>query len=384
MRRIGKTSLLYAFHQRHRQPERGAPLTVYLSLAERRAGMMDTKKTVSAVFYSAIAHALGKIHFSSNDINRELGEKLKQNLGSERNVVQNSILQFLDPDSIADSLTVLSERILEWVGGATRIIYLVDEAETLVLPYRGGDTKRLELEQLLLGLREVSQTSTHIGILLSGSNHIAEFARSYKNAFFGSSLQIGLSGMTDPKTAGKIVSPEKLASYIEFKGEAVKYATDMCAGMPQFLWQLGGATAAIVRSGRVTKSDIRQGVSVLVGEQNIDLPFKAYEVLEPIEHMLGIQGQREQDLLWLLLWRVAHSSSLIADEAQQSFIIDQSLLELDEPDGWKSRLLLLVDLEILEISRPSMYRFRVPIFAEGFRAPRQEYSYRLRHQRAGA
>ena len=100
--------------------------------------------------------------------------------------------------------------------------------------------------------------------------------------------------------------------------------------------------------------------------------------------MLGIQGQREQDLLWLLLWRVAHSSSLIADEAQQNFIIDQSLLELDEPDGWKSRLLFLVDLEILEISRPSMYRFRVPIFAEGFRAARQEYSYRLRHQRAGA
>jgi hypothetical protein len=138
-----------------------------------------------------------------------------------------------------------------------------------------------------------------------------------------------------------------------------------------------------VRSGPVTKADVRQGVTALVGERSIDLPFKAYDVLEPIEQMLELHGQREQDLLWLLLWRVANSSSLVVDEAQQSYIIDQSLLELDEFESWKSRLLALVDLKILEMSRPSLYRFRVPIFAAGFRAPRQEHGYHLRHQRAG-
>ena len=383
MRRIGKTSLLYAFHGRHRQPRRDAPITVYFSLAERRAAMMDSSQQVSAVFYSAIAQALGKRNFSSTDLNGELGEKLRQRLGSERDAVRNAILDLRDSESLADSLTILSERLLDWAGGATRVIYLVDEAETLVLPYRGGEAKRLELEQLLQGLREISQTSTKVGLLLSGSNHIAEFARSYKNAFFGSSLQIDLAGLTNPETARKLVSPDKLAPYVAFAGEPVRYAIDMCAGMPQFLWQLGAATTAIVRSGPVTKADVRQGVSALVGGRSIDLPFKAYEVLEPIEHMLGLQGQREQDLLWLLLWRVANSSSLVVDEAQQSYIIDQSLLELDELEAWKSRLLSLVDLDILEMPRSSMYRFRVPIFAEGFRAPRQQHAYHLRHQRAG-
>jgi hypothetical protein len=383
MRRIGKTSLLYAFHGLHRQPRRDAPITVYFSLAERRAAMMDPTLQVSAVFYSAIAQALGKRNFSSTDLNGELGEKLRQRLGSERDAVRNAILELRDSESLADSLTILSERLLDWAGGATRVIYLVDEAETLVLPYRGGEAKRLELEQLLQGLREISQTSTKVGLLLSGSNHIAEFARSYKNAFFGSSLQIDLAGMTNPETAQKLVSPAKLAPYVSFAGEPVRYAIEMCAGMPQFLWQLGAATTAIVRSGPVTKADVRQGVSALVGGRSIDLPFKAYEVLEPIEHMLGLQGQREQDLLWLLLWRVANSSSLVVDEAQQSYIIDQSLLELDELEAWKSRLLSLVDLDILEMPRSSMYRFRVPIFAEGFRAPRQQHAYELRRQRAG-
>lgn len=383
IRRIGKTSLLYAFHNRHRRPERDAPVTVYFSLAERRAGMMDPGSQVSAVFYSAIAHALGKRHFASGDLNGELGEKLRQRLGTDRDAVRSAILGLRDPESLADSLTVLSEHLLDWAGGATRVIYLVDEAETLVLPYRGGEAKRLQLEQLLQGLREVSQTSTRVGLLLSGSNHIAEFARSYKNAFFGSSLQIDLAGIKDHDTARKLVSPDRLAPYIGFTGEPVRYAIEMCAGMPQFLWQLGAATSAIVRSGAVTKADVRQGVSALVGERNTDLPFKAYDVLEPIEHMLGLQGQREQDLLWLLLWRVANSSSLIADEAQHNYIIDQSLLELDEFESWKSRLLSLVDLEILAMPRQARYRFRVPIFAEGFRAPRQQHVYHLRQQRAG-
>jgi hypothetical protein len=382
MRRIGKTSLLYAFHGRHRQPDRNTPVTVYFSLAERRGAMMDPGQSVSSVFFSAIAQALGKRHFSSNDLNRELGEKLKQKFGSERDAIRNAILELRDPESVADSLTILSENLLDWIGGAPRIIYLIDEADTLVLPYKGGDAKRLELEQLLQGLREVSQTSTKVGLLLCGSNHIDEFTQSYKEAFFGSSVQIPLSGMTATETARKLISPDKLAPYVKFTGEPVRYAIDLCAGMPQFLWQLGAATSAIVRSGPVSKADVRQGVSVLVGERTLDLPFKAYEVLEPIEHMLGLQGQREQDLYWLLLYKVANSSSLVVDEAQQSFIIDQSLLELDEFEGWKQRLISLCSLSILEMTRPAMYRFKVPIFAEGFRALRQHQKYLIRHQRA--
>ncbi len=382
MRRIGKTSLLYAFHERYRHPDRNKPTTVYFSLAERRAAMMASDVSVSSVFFSAIAQALGKRHFSSTDKNRELGERLKQKFGNERDAIRKAIFELWDSESVADSLTNLSESLLKWTGGGPRIIYLIDEAETLVLPYKGTEAKRLELEQLLQGLREVSQTSTKVGLLLCGSNHIDEFTHSYKEAFFGSSVGISLNGITATETARKLISPDKLARYITFTGDSVRYAIELCAGMPQFLWQLGAATSAIVRSGPVGKADVRQGVSLLVGERTLDLPFKAYEILEPIEHMLGLQGQREQDLSWLLLYRVANSSSLVVDEAQQNFIIDQSLLELDEFEGWKQRLISLVNLSILEMTRPAMYRFRVPIFAEGFRALRQQQKYLVRHQRA--
>jgi hypothetical protein len=116
-------------------------------------------------------------------------------------------------------------------------------------------------------------------------------------------------------------------------------------------------------------------------DRSVDLPFKAYDVLEPLEYMLGLHGAREQDLFWLLLWRVAHASSLANEQVQQHFIVDQELLQIDNSEAWKSRLIALVDLNILEIPRPSMYRFRVPIFAEAFRATKHRHNYHVRLQR---
>src|SRR5207245_279026 len=101
--------------------------------------------------------------------------------------------------------------LLERLAGEhRRIVFLVDEAETLVLPFRAGGTKRLELEQFLQSLREVSQTSQSVGILLSGSNHINEFSRTYKDAFFGSCVRIELGGIADFKLARRIVAPNQL------------------------------------------------------------------------------------------------------------------------------------------------------------------------------
>ena len=237
---------------------------------------------------------------------------------------------------------------------------------------------------MLQSLRETSQTSQSVGILLSGSNHINEFDREYKNAFFGSCVRIELAGIHDVRYARQMVSPSRLASYIQFDETAIQYAIRLCAGMPQFMWQLGAATAFLVRSGPATRSDIRRAVTALVGDASNELPFKPFDVLEPLEHMLALQGARERDLLWLLLWRIAAASSLVAEEATQYLVLDQTLQELDSLERWKERLASLVQLDILEIPKPSAYQFKVPIFAEGFRARRNQQEYQVRLQRVGS
>jgi hypothetical protein len=148
------------------------------------------------------------------------------------------------------------------------------------------------------------------------------------------------------------------------------------------MWQIGAATAARVRSGPATKGDIRSSVVALVNHRSDDLPFRPYDVLEPIEHMLGLHKERERDLLWLLLRRVALHSSLANTQVARHFILDQSLLELDTKDGWSKRLALLVDLDILAVPQPQSYSFRVPLFAEAFRAVRNNHEQTVRLQRA--
>ena len=213
-----------------------------------------------------------------------------------------------------------------------------------------GGKKKLELEQLLQSLREISQTTGSIGILLSGSNHINVFAREYKNAFFGSSQLIELAGLKDAKEATALIAPLRVKAFVQFDVSAIEYAFLLCAGMPQFLWQIGATVAHLVRSGLASKKDVRMAVAALVGERKTELPFKSYEILEPIDSMLALESARERDLLWMLLYRIANASSLVAEDATVPFVIDHALSALDERSAWNRRLRSLVDLKILRMA----------------------------------
>ena len=320
----------------------------------------------------AMVRAIAKPYFPASDHNRLVGERLRNTLGQDRNSVRVALDKTYDPESFSDSLMMLAETISALLGTSQRVIFLIDEAETLVVPYNQGGSKKIELEQLLQSLREVSQTTTNVGIVLSGSNHITEFAREYKNAFFGSCARVELSGITEPSDAERLISPPQVRPFVQFDSDAVAYGTTLCAGMPQFMWQIGAATAARVRGGPAVRGDIRSSVGALVNGRPDDLPFKPYDVLEPLEHMLSLQGERERDLLWLLLRRVALHSSLANIQVARHFIVDQTLLDLNSKENWNKRLRLLGELNVLTVgnslvdlppARRSRARFSMPQYS---------------------
>ena len=80
------------------------------------------------------------------------------------------------------------------------------------------------------------------------------------------------------------------------------------------------------------------------------------------ESMLSLQPGKEPDLLWMLLFRIADASSLVAEEATIPFVIDQTLAAIDDRAAWKRRLTELVDLKILRMSSQSSIRIRGPTF----------------------
>ncbi|RYG89383.1 MAG: ATP-binding protein [Alphaproteobacteria bacterium] len=382
MRRVGKTSLLYEFHRQYSQSSKREAVTVYLSIAERKVEFFAQDRTVSKTVFRAIVHALVRKNINSTDLNRAVSQRIRDRFHDDWSMARSKLLDCWDEESFADSLKALSETLIDWLGLPDgRLILLIDEAEALVAPYQAGGIKKLELEQFLQSLREVSQTSGGIGLVLSGSNHINVFAREYKNAFFGSSQTIDLEGFKDLATAGKIVSPQRLAPFIKFDDEAVVYALELCAGMPQFLWQIGAMTSYLVRSGSASRADVRMAVRHLVSEDKSELPFHSYEILEPIESMISLQPGHEPDMLWMLLYRVAAASSLVAPEAVFSFVVDANLEALDTRANWQSRLGTLVDLKILRMDSPRTIRFVVPLFGEGFRAPKNWQEFNLRHQK---
>lgn len=380
MRRVGKTSLLFAFHRRFKQPGNSGAVTFYLSLAERRVEFVSHERSVAASFFRAISHGLVRPNLTTSDQNYPLCAKIRNRFDGDWRAARREIEECFDEESLSDSLKALSSKLVEWMGPPMeRFLLLLDEAEALVAPYQAGGLKKLELEQLLQSLREVSQTTGDVGILLSGSNHINIFAREYKNAFFGSSQIIELGGLKDSREASALIAPNRIAPYVQFDQAAIDYAFNLCAGIPQFLWQVGATTAHLVNSGVATKTDIRIAVATLIGEGKKTLPFKSYEILEPIDSLLSLEGGREGDLLWMLLYRVADASSLVVEDATILFVVDNALISVDDKSVWNQRLRALVDLKIIRMDSSSSVRFQVPLFAEGFRAPKnwQEFNIRL-------
>lgn len=380
MRRVGKTSLLFAFHRRFKQPGSLGAVTFYLSLAERRVEFVSHERSVAASFFRAVSHGLVRPNLTTTDQNYPLCARIRSKFDGDWRAARREIDDCFDEESLSDSLKALSSKLVEWMGPPMdRILLLLDEAEALVAPYQAGGVKKLELEQLLQSLREVSQTTGDVGILLAGSNHINVFAREYKNAFFGSSQIIELGGLKDAREASALIAPNRIAPYVQFDKAAIDYAFNLCAGIPQFLWQIGAATAHLVRSGPASKTDIRVAVATLIGEGKASLPFKSYEILEPIDSLLSLEGGKEGDLLWMLLYRVADACSLVVEDATILFVIDNSLMSVSDKAVWSQRLRALVDLKILRMDSSSSVRFQVPLFAEGFRAPKnwQEFNIRL-------
>jgi hypothetical protein len=67
-----------------------AALTIYVSLAERRAALMGSKVDGGTTVLDAISHALTKRYFSAGDHNREMGHRLQVRLGHDRHAIQNA------------------------------------------------------------------------------------------------------------------------------------------------------------------------------------------------------------------------------------------------------------------------------------------------------
>ncbi|MDY4296319.1 MULTISPECIES: hypothetical protein [unclassified Xanthomonas] len=381
LRRIGKTSLLFALHHRHRSFTTPSAVTFYLSLAERRVELVGARRSVSAVVFGAIVHALVRQNLSFNDHNYVLCSKVRDFFSNDARAAREDLQRCFDEESLADSLSALRERLATCVGNPSlRLVIMIDEAEALVASYAAGGGKRLELEQFLQSIRELSQSDENLAFLLAGSNHISVFSREYKNAFFGSSQIIELAGLKRDN-APALVSPVRITPFISFDKDAVEYAYDICGGMPQFLWQVGATVSHIVRSGNATRNEVRRAVAILTSHESASLPFKSYEILEPIDSVIGLEEERERDLLWMLLYRIAQSSSLIVEEAATAFVIDQTLLQLDDREAWKKRIAKLAELGVIKIPSSSTVAFLVPIFAEGFRSARNWQEYNIRQQK---
>ena len=379
MRRVGKSSLLQKFHARHSSPDNGGAVTIYLSLAEKKAHLANENHSVSKIIWDAIKRPFTK-NIVSRDNNYHLANKLKDTADSTGQEIKHLIKSCYDEESLADTIIEYSEVILNLLGEKyTRVVLLIDEAEALVEAFKAGKNKEIELEQMFHSLREVNQLSPSTGLLLSGSHHINIFAEDYKSAFFGSCARLNLEGIVEFDQAKHLIAPTQVKPYVEFEKSAIEYAIEICAGMPLWMWYVGALTCHKVKSGKVTISDVKRAVKRLVSGD--DLFFTPVDALTPLEFEIGLEPNKESDFLWILLHKIAFASSTTDRSASKHTIVDRHLCTVDTEEAWLSRLSRLTELKLIKLTGREHYSFAIPIFAEAFRAPHRIEDYLVKEQK---
>ncbi|MCE8421443.1 AAA family ATPase, partial [Rhodovulum sulfidophilum] len=83
MRRVGKTSLLYAFHKRCSLARNNGAVSIYQSLAERKVELASPDRTVASVFFRAIAHGLVRPYLPADDRNHALCALIRQRFSND-------------------------------------------------------------------------------------------------------------------------------------------------------------------------------------------------------------------------------------------------------------------------------------------------------------
>ena len=380
MRRVGKTSLIRTFHSKHRKALKGPVVSIYFSIAEKKAHLL--RDNVSSVIFDTLVRPLIKKFSSENkDHNFYLWKILKEKSQSSGKDFSQILRDCYDEQSLADSLKDFSDTILQILGGDfKRVIIIIDEAEAFVAPYLQGGVKAAELDAMFHSFRDVAQDSTSTGILLSGSNHIKSFTNSYSSAFFGHSHNIELAGIKNYEDAQHLIAPNKVRGYVNFDRSAIEYAIELCAGLPLLMWQVGALTTYLVKGGRAQKPDVRRAIELLVSGQKIF--FETYNVMVPVEFDIELEPDLEPDFLWMLLYKIARSSSLNNPKASKFMAIDQTLKSIEPSEKfWTKRLSRLIDLNVIVAENKAEVSFAVPIFAHCFRADKNFEKFNVREQR---
>jgi hypothetical protein len=100
----------------------------------------------------------------------------------------------------------------------------------------------------------------------------------------------------------------------------------LLAKLPHEMRARGNAVRRDPNHGRTVVAAVRRKPEILCSPTQLSPPRS-----RPHRN----RREPKPDLLWLLLWRIADVSSLIAEQAPQHFVLDQTLLELDDTDPGK-------------------------------------------------
>ena len=281
--------------------------------------------------------------------------------------------------TVASRLGRFAGRAADASGGRlSRIVFLFDEVDILVRPFLQEDpVLRAYVDDLLRGLRGLSQTRSEISFVLTGTNLIRHFLLGgYDQAFFGSIELFPVGGLDwedewDRAACKKLVFPRLVAERLRPERNVPRYVHEVAGGVPYYLSCIGFAVAQMSLRSRVTRATVNHTIAQSFSHEALwSNKLRPDVVLKILEPMHATMGARDQWIGRLLLFKFSKFITLNFRHCPKHLVVDDEQVR-NVTDNDESLTLHMIDklasFGFIELDG-SRVSFSVPLFGEALRA----------------
>ena len=265
-----------------------------------------------------------------------------------------------------------------------RIYFLFDEADRLRSMHHAAEEATRELcRALLWQVREVIQSSTHVGVVFASVSSTARmFVEKANSAFYNSieAYELKRFSFETPDLAEAslaIIQPAVLREeFALLPPETADHIIQITRGVPYYMRFVAGATFAAARSRTISRSDVNRGVQMLL---NRELPGVFREMNPPGLDELSVLDAEGNARRRILALGVLLAAAELLNGFDHPYLLKNDLFRGDKPLKDEVRLSdtliregleLLFDLNFLStrVTKPLHLEFTIPILGESLRA----------------
>ncbi|MCP4523804.1 MAG: ATP-binding protein, partial [Candidatus Gracilibacteria bacterium] len=371
VRRLGKTSILYKLRDEACATNNSRNNILYIPVAVDNLSFKVGNNSFDEQLFKHIKMSIRSLIRKDNNVKLFF----KKNNISSKDIMK--IAEFKGDDKglpFTEKLDIFVSELIKLIGNSVQsVVLLFDEFDKFVEYYRNGH--KSDIDNIINQLRSISlDPNNSIGIVIAGSDIMKIMFSDYRNAMYGSSVQINLQTLnkaSNKKDAIELIQPTRLNGKKNFE-HVIQQIIDFTGGHPLYMRVLSYMSAILSKQVLVRPSTVNKAVRTIFSNDNALYTGGIVDknvFTAPLNAISLFEKKFEQKMARLLLALISKITTIENPKVQWVQVYkDETLETIAAKHEWVEIRNTLVEASLLEMDSKRYCSIKFPILAESLRS----------------